>query len=177
MPALKIVNEFIEVREINKPIFELKFYYPWLKSLIRLIKNIQMFKKQNFIKRSFIAIIIGLFLFVQNPAVYVLAFDIPVAPSAPTPPPEPESTITAPEAPSAPDAPDAPDAPTLEEMLEATPPPTPEVEENVSQDEQESGSTDDGENQQSASEKSGEIADGQVGDVEINTGDATNTAV
>ena len=178
MPALKIVNEFIEVREINKPIFELKFYYPWLKSLIRLIKNIQMFKKQNFIKRSFIAIIIGLFLLVQNPAVYVLAFEIPDAPSAPTPPPEPESTTTVPEAPSAPDAPDAPDAPTLEEMLEASPTPTPEDEESISQDEPESGSIDgSGESQQPTSERSGEVADGQVGDVEIDTGDATNTAV
>ena len=30
---------------------------------------------------------------------------------------------------------------------------------------------------QPTSERSGEVADGQVGDVEINTGDATNTAV
>lgn len=186
---MKIVQESIEVKIINEPIYEPapRSKGKWFSIFFKKKQN----KKMNIKFPKFTKVLIGLLaaivMLAQNPLVYVLAFDIPSAPTAPTPPPEPETTITPPPEPT------APPEPTLA-VAEPTAPPQPTLEEAVNDDNAENnegteasqeeennaseGSTQSGDTtQNTGGDFSGQVSDGQVGDTHITTGDATNSSV
>ncbi|MBU0570379.1 hypothetical protein KKB40_06435 [Patescibacteria group bacterium] len=134
----------------------------------------------------------ALLILLQSPIVYsgnrllVYAQTVPTAPIAPTPPPEPENeevAPTPPEEPVAPSeptpplpAPTAPPAPAIDEVLNPTPTPT-LVEKETSEVPDTSVTAETtSDSQENDDEILGQTADGQVGDTEINSGDATSTA-
>jgi len=183
---LRTIYENIQIRKINQPIYitAKETSRIGINSVLKKITKMKTNIKNNF-KKFMIATLAVALIVVNNPVALAIAYDIP---SAPTPPIAPEVTIddinSAPTPPLTPennyDAPIAPSAPTLTEML--APSPTPEAQDetfsNYNNEEEENNgealnetSTSEENNQDS----SGENLNGQVGDVTIDTGEATNS--
>jgi len=136
------------------------------------------------ITKVLIALLATIVMLVQNPLIYVFAYDFPSAPSAPTSPSEPESSYSPPAAPT------VPPEPTIS-LSQSTPEPTevPKEEESQSDSNNTTNQETDNTNQDSSTipattssgtngnSSSGQIADGQTGDTHISTGDTTNSSV
>jgi hypothetical protein len=182
---MKLTREDLEVRIYHKPI-EIHESVRGLKKLLRLYKKRNMFKEKT--KKILLTVFTGYFLLMQSPLSVALALDIasPSTPSTPSSPTEPDSPdvpdsseVATPEDPSLPEnyeeepvqepdlEPTPTESPQIAETItgstteesqtpETTPTPTPVVTDTTS-----TGSTD---------------TDNQVGDTEIDTGDATTTA-
>ena len=156
-----------------------------------------MNKNNISLRKILVSGLVALLILLQNPIVYggiavsVYAQVAPTAPTAPTLPPEPENEEVIPTPPEEPTAlseptpsspvPTLPPVPTIDEVLNPTVTPTPVENEDSSSEIPKDPSIPDenetaGASQETDEEVLGQTADGQVGDVEIETGDATSTA-
>lgn len=148
-----------------------------------------MNNKKKRVKKIITITVISLLLITRSSVIYgqITPPGAPEAPSVPTPP---ENENETPDAPDIPGAPDEPEAPTLDEILDPEPTPTSEPEtddseavddssgevgENDTDPEQVSGDDNSETGNDADSENTGVASDGQVGDTEVETGDATNS--
>jgi len=199
MPALKKIEEEVEIKLLKEPAFssenksKMKGIFYHLTNIFREEKNKLIFKRSNMFRKITASILTVVLLLTQGPfsfAVLAQSLDAPSAPStlensfsAPTPPPEPTAPISEQVSPTPPPEPTAPEAPTVEEILNPSPTPTPEPEQVVAEDlDTDSHSNTFPTNDSSSSDgegatASGVVADGQTGSAVVDTGDATNTAV